>query len=224
MREYEVSKSFSWKGQVSERVVSVMKMFGVDMSRLKTDTSCHRCSLALDDGDVCFITGPSGAGKSVILSELYRQTPEEVKIDLDEIEIESDRAVVDCIDAELFDSLRLLSMAGLSDVISILNEPAKLSEGQKYRYKLAKALSSGKKIVFADEFCANLDRITACVIAYHIRKFARRTGTTFVLASSHDDLLGDLLPDVVVIKRLSGIAEVVYRSSLRQQKHDGRCA
>jgi hypothetical protein len=201
-----------------------MKMFGVDMSRLKTDASCHRCRLTLEEGDVCFITGPSGAGKSVILSELYQQTPDEAKIDLNDIEIESDRSVVDCIDGELFDSLRLLSMAGLSDVLSILNQPANLSEGQKYRYKLAKSLASGKKIVFADEFCANLDRVTACVIAYHIRKFARRTGTTFVVASSHDDLVGDLLPDVVVIKRLSGAAEVVYRSSLRQQKHDGRCA
>lgn len=224
MRQYEVSKSFTWKGQVSDRVVSVMKMFGVDMSRLKTGAACHQCRLTLDEGDVCFITGPSGAGKSVILSELYRQTPDEAKIDLNDIDIESDRAVVDCIDGELFDSLRLLSMAGLSDVISILNQPTKLSEGQKYRYKLAKALSSGKKVVFADEFCANLDRVTACVIAYHIRKFARRTGTTFVLASSHDDLLSDLLPDVVVIKRLAGMAEVVYRSSSRQQKHDGRCA
>jgi ABC-type ATPase with predicted acetyltransferase domain len=65
--------------------------------------------------------------------------------------------------------------------------------------------------VFADEFCCELDRVTAAVIAHNMRTFALKRQATFVLASSHDDILADLAPDVLVIKELSGPAEVIYK-------------
>jgi hypothetical protein len=34
---------------------------------------------------------------------------------------------------------------------------------------------------------------------------------TFVLASSHEDTLVDLAPDVLVVKELSGRAQVIYK-------------
>lgn len=73
------------------------------------------------------------------------------------------------------------------------------------------ALAAGKKFVFADEFCSNLDRITAAVIAYNIHKFAKRGGMTFILAGSHEDILLDLAPDVLVVKELSCQAQVIYK-------------
>ena len=69
----------------------------------------------------------------------------------------------------------------------------------------------GKKFIFADEFCAELDRITAAVIAYNIRRYAKGTGVRFILASSHDDILADLEPDVLVVRELCGEGEVIYR-------------
>ena len=71
-----------------------------------------------------------------------------------------------------------------------MNWPGNLSEGEKYRFRLAMALASGKKFIFADEFCSNLDRITAAVICYNIQRYAKRHMMTFVLASSHEDILG----------------------------------
>lgn len=222
MPEYNVSKSFPWQGSPTPAVISLMKMFGLDASRLRSEPVYHRCRFQLRRGDVCFITGPSGAGKSVIFSELYNSTDTADRIDLCDIELDSDRTVIDCMDLEVLDAMRNLSYAGISDVISVLNNPARLSQGQQYRYKLAKALSSGKKIIFADEFCSNLDRVTACVIAYQVRRFARRTGTSFVLASSHDDLIADLAPDVIVIKKLTGQTEIIYRSASRQNQHQSQ--
>jgi ABC-type ATPase with predicted acetyltransferase domain len=73
------------------------------------------------------------------------------------------------------------------------------------------ALAAGKKFVFADEFCSNLDRITAAVIAYNIHKFAKRAGMTFILAGSQEDILLDLAPDVLVVKELSGQTQVIYK-------------
>jgi len=110
------------------------------------------------------------------------------------------------------------SYAGLSDVFCMLNQPVLLSDGQKWRFRLACGLASGRKFIFADEYCCELDRITASVISYNIHKFARRTGVSFILASSHQDVLADLQPDVLVMKELSGPTNVIYKHS----KWDGK--
>ena len=72
-------------------------------------------------------------------------------------------------------------------------------------------LMVNKKFIFADEFCNSLDRITASVIAWRIRKFTKKSGTTFVLASAHRDILMDLQPDCLVIPDISGRTEVQYK-------------
>jgi len=216
MRTYSVEKEFRWCGALSDKVISVMRMFGLDIDRLRSNVVCHRCNINLKAGDICYITGGSGSGKSVLLTELYKLAEPDKRIRLCDIELERGRSLIDCIEGDFFEALRILSRAGLSDVFSVLNEPAKLSEGQKYRYRLAKALSSGKEIIFADEFCSGLDRITAAVISHNIARVARKSGRTFVLASSHDDLLCDLQPDVVVIKHLTGKTEIIYRDLRRQ--------
>ena len=215
MATSSVSKTFSWEGIISEDSAAVMRMFGLTVERLTEREVRHNCTIEINAGDIVYITGPSGAGKSVLLREIYSQTPESQRVRLDAIELEDDRSVVDCIDGSFFESLKALSKAGLNDVFTVLQTPSKLSEGQKYRYRLAKAIASGAKTIFADEFCSNLDRITAAVIAYNIHKLAKRFGRRFVLASSHDDLLGDLAADVLVIKHLTGKTEVVYRNGKR---------
>ena len=216
MRTYNVEKKFRWGGPVTGKVTSVMKMFGLDLDRLRSNVVCHKCRINLKAGDICYITGASGAGKSVLLTELYKLAPADERLRLCDIELERGKALVDCIEGDFFEALRILSKAGLSDVFSVLNEPTKLSDGEKYRYRLAKALASGKGMIFADEFCSGLDRITAAVISHNINKIAKQNGRTFVLASSHDDLLCDLQPDVVAIKHLTGKTEVIYRDRRRQ--------
>jgi ABC-type ATPase with predicted acetyltransferase domain len=78
------------------------------------------------------------------------------------------------------------------------------------------ALAAQKKFVFADEFCSGLDGITALVISNSLRRFAKRTDTTFILASSRDDVLLDLAPDVLIEKPLSGPARVIYKQMRRR--------
>ena len=211
MSTYNVSKSFRWQGQLTDKVVQVCRMFGLTADRLTERGVIHNCRLEINDGDIVYITGPSGAGKSVLLRELEKVIPASDRANLARIKLPGDKALIDCIDGDLLRSLRMLSTAGLNDVFCVLNQPANLSEGQKYRFRLAMALAAEKKFVFADEFCSELDRITAAVIAYNIHKFAKRTGVTFVLASSHEDILLDLAPDVLVVKELSGKTQVIYK-------------
>ena len=210
MKKYSVSKSFAWQGSITDKVAKVCRMFGVTVERLSKEAVTHSCQLEIEDGDVVYITGPSGSGKSVLLGELEKAVAASERVNINQIELPSDRAVIDCIDGDFLQGLKLLSIAGLNDVFCVLNKPANLSEGQKYRFRLAVAMAAGKKFIFADEFCSELDRITAAVISYNIRKYAKRAGAVFVLASSHEDILADLAPDVLVVKELSGPAEVVY--------------
>jgi ABC-type ATPase with predicted acetyltransferase domain len=233
-----VEKKFEIRPQKSEQVTAVMRMFGVGIDRLKDGQMMHTCTIEVNDGDIVYITGPSGAGKSVLLREIQETVAESERINVDDIELPADKAVIDCVGRKAgieneevriekeklkvsnstgtIEALQLLSYTGLSDVFCMLNTPANLSEGQKYRYRLACALASGKKFVFADEFCSNLDRITAAVISYNVRKFAKRNNIAFFLASAHEDILADLQPDVLVVKGFKGEAEVVYKTVARR--------
>lgn len=215
MATYSISRSFAWQGKVTEKVVSVCRMFGLTTDRLTERRFTHECQLEIGAGDIVYLTGPSGAGKSVLLGELEGSIPAADRVNLAAIKLPGDRTVIDCIDGDFIEGLKLLSAAGLNDCFSILNQPANLSAGEKYRFRLAMALAQQKQFVFADEFCSELDRIAAAVISSRLHKFAKRTGTTFILASSHQDILLDLEPDVLVVKESSGPAEVIYKSTPR---------
>jgi len=214
MPTYSVSKTFSWKGRISNKDTAVMRMFGLTADRLTETGVTVDCQLKINEGDVVYITGPSGAGKSLLLGELEKSVPASDKVNLNEIKLPDDKSVIDCIDGDFLQALKLLSITGLNDVFCVLNQPANLSDGQKYRFRLAMALASEKKFIFADEFCSELDRITAAVISYNIHKYAKRTGVIFILASSHEDILLDLAPDVLVAKELSGPTQVIYKQKL----------
>jgi ABC-type ATPase with predicted acetyltransferase domain len=225
MLTYNVSKTFGWplrgrQGQISERSASVMRMFGLTTDRLAKTSFTVNCRLQINDGDIVYITGPSGAGKSVLLKELEKSVPASDRVNLNKVKLARDKSVIDCIDGstgspyngDFLEGLRLLSIAGINDAFCVLNQPTNLSDGQKYRFRLAVALGSGAKFIFADEFCSELDRITAAVISYNIQKYAKRTGVTFILASSHEDILLDLAPDVLVVQELSGPTQVIYKN------------
>jgi len=218
MTTFCVSKKFAWASdpdKSGDKVAKVCRMFGVSVERLRAGVIEHRCQFDTADGDIVYITGPSGAGKSVLLRQLAGQIADEEKIELDDIALDEDKSVIDCIDGDFVSGIRFLSTAGLGGVFCMLNRPCCLSGGEQYRFRLAMALAAGKRYVLADEFCSNLDRLTAAAVAYNIRKFARRNGTTFILAASSDDVLADLQPDVLVVKDLTGNTEVIYKKSVR---------
>ncbi len=207
----DVSKTISIKPTLTNKSRAAARLFGLSIDRLTERAVTHKCRLELEDGDIVYITGPSGAGKSVLMAELQKAICPSERINLTEIELPLDKTVLDCIEGDCLDSLRLLSTAGLSDCFCVLNQPGNLSAGQKYRFRLAVALASDKKFVFADEFCSELGRITAAVVSIRLRDYAKRSGTIFILASAHEDILYDLSPDVLVVKDLLGNTEVIYK-------------
>jgi ABC-type ATPase with predicted acetyltransferase domain len=211
MERYRLAKSFAPKVFESERTEVLCRIFGVTKERLSQPAARHNCTVRINEGDIVFITGASGAGKSILLSELENKMPKEKRVNLCDFEMPADRAVIDCISGDVVSAMRLLTSAGLGDVFSMLNCPQQLSEGQQYRLRLAMALASGKKVIFADEFCSRLDRITAGAICRNVRRLAKRDKVTFVLASSLDDIAADLLADVIIVKDFCGNTDVIYK-------------
>jgi uncharacterized protein len=212
MTTYNISRTIDLHPDLSaDKVASVMRMFGLTKEKLKRYSITGKCTIEIRQGDIVYITGPSGSGKSVLLNELWHRVPAENRINLAQIELPADKALIDCIEGDLLTSLKFLSLAGLNDCFCVINTPANLSDGQKWRFRLACALASGKQFIFADEFCSSLDRITAAVVSYQLRRFAKKHNVTFILAATAEDVLADLLPDVLVVQMLSGPAEVVYK-------------
>ncbi len=81
-------------------------------------------------------------------------------------------------------------VAGLSDAFLLIRK-FETSDGQRYRYKIAKLLNSSARTWVADEFLSTLDRATAKVVAYSIQKLARRNRNTLIVATTHTDLIED---------------------------------
>ncbi|WP_437229946.1 ATP-binding cassette domain-containing protein [Planctomicrobium sp. SH661] len=208
MLHLNVSHRFLPK-QNSTRASLVMDHFGIDFEQGE-HVIARDLQLPLKSGQVALFTGESGSGKS----SLMRQAAAELRdrgdrvIDLDELTWD-DRILVDLLPLPLEASLQLLSACGLGEAHLMLRTPAELSDGQRYRFRLALALSQRPDWIIADEFTATLDRRLAKMIAFNLQKTASRSGTGFLLATTHDDVVTDLSPQLHVRCRLDGHIEVV---------------
>jgi ABC-type ATPase with predicted acetyltransferase domain len=137
-------------------------------------------------------------------------------LDIDRLELPQ-CILADALPLPIEESLSLLSLCGLSEAQLLLRTPAELSDGQRYRFRLAFALAHTPAWLVADEFTAKLDRTLAKVIAYNIRRLAQRTGTGVLLATTHDDVIDDLNPDVFVRCELDGTVHVERRGAKKNE-------
>ena len=170
-------------------------------------TVAENIALDVRPGDIVLFTGPSGSGKSSLLREAAKQLDA-----ADAFALELPNApLIDALPGTVDERLALLSGCGLSEARLLLRTPTELSEGQRYRFRLAFALATGAKWIVADEFTATLDRPLAKVVAFNLRKLASRSGTGVLAATTHDDIADDLNPELHV-KCRDGAIEVERRN------------
>lgn len=199
------------------RAAAVMSHFGIGFEQGR-HIIAEDLELPLAPGQVVLFTGASGSGKSSLMRAVIQQIRrgeacEEADhhagsdrppvIVLDELTL-PDSILVEALPGTVAEAMQILSACGLAEAHLMLRTPGELSDGQRYRFRLALGLAQRPVWLAADEFTATLDRLLARVIAFNIRRLSRRTGTGFLLATTHEDVATDLAPDLHVHCRLDG--------------------
>ena len=200
--------SYETHTKITPRSLVVAEAFGLGIDETQKFKVLD-AELKIGPQDIVYITGDSGSGKSVLLRAIRADLGEEA-IDLTEVEVDPEKPLIETVGATVEQGLELLSKVGLNDAFLFLRTYGQLSDGQKYRYRIAKLIESGKQWWLMDEFAACLDRDTAKIIAYNLQKLARQQHKAVIAATTHSDLFEDLKPSVLVLKRFGEEIHIDY--------------
>lgn len=175
----------------SYRAARVKSLFNVESGASFTLTA----DLPVEDGDwqIGVIVGPSGSGKSSLGQQFWPEVSPYSPVWPDDIPL------IDAIapGGDFNAVTAALSSVGLGSVPTWLRPYAVLSNGERFRADLARAISEAPARLVIDEFSSVVDRQIACVGAGAFAKAWRRTGGQAVLLTCHYDVLEWLEPDWV---------------------------
>jgi hypothetical protein len=187
MPAFDVVKK--WSKPLSFRSQAVSGTFTLtenEMSKRFTGT------IPLEEGDwqIGVIVGRSGTGKTSIAKELFpaayikgfEYTHETILDDFPE-------------DLSTADITKALSSVGFASPPDWLKPYANLSQGEKMRVDIARALCLSQNLIVFDEFTSVIDREIAKISALAISHGIRKTRKKFIAVTCHYDVLDWLEPD-----------------------------
>jgi len=207
--KFTFNVAYETAAQLTPRTVAVAEAFGLGVDQEQKFVILDNVELKMDSTDIVYITGDSGSGKSVLLKAIKQDLGDEA-VDMMDIQPDLNRPLIETVGRTFEEGLELLSKVGLNDAFLFLRTYEQLSDGQKYRYRLAKFGESEKQWWILDEFAATLDRDTAKIIAFNLQKLARQQGKAVLAATTHTDLFDDLRPSVHIHKRFGKEITVNY--------------
>jgi len=182
LREVEIEKT--------GRVMQVAGIFDLDLEAKSKEEWTVNLSLP-ESWNIGLIVGPSGCGKSTILHEFFGDF---IKNDFDWSKTKS---IVDGFPSGMSvkDVTGFLSSVGLSSPPVWVRPFHVLSNGEKFRASMARAIAETENVAAIDEFTSVVDRDVAKIGSYAVQKAVRRNGKQFVFASCHYDIIEWLEPD-----------------------------
>ncbi len=210
---HKLKVTFSSRVKRTQQSHAVQQAFGISPTSIQT-TVLRNFTTTIIPGQVVLIIGPSGAGKTTLLEYLARgkeAIPDEMVVEgyaefPDNYHpgvfepIRSKKALIEILaDKSVDRALKLMGLVGLSDAYVYLKRFEELSKGQQFRAMLAKLIAGDFNTWLVDEFCANLDPVTASVVADKLQRTARSLGVTLIASAPHcQNFLTSLRPDFVI--------------------------
>ncbi len=211
----KVSVTYKARNGSTERTSIVREAFGVNLEQA-FPTVIKDFSLIVEPGDVVLITGASGSGKSTVLKLLISRMEalkREIKMtgkiigrDLRDIAVlnthqDESLPLIEQVKRgkDIKEAIELLNSVGLTEAYLYIKHPNQISDGQRYRFAMAKLCDSGKPVWIADEFVSTLNSEMAAIVAKGIRKLVRKYGITLILAAPHiTGFVQSLLPNKLI--------------------------
>lgn len=197
--------------QKTFRVASIMGTYD-----LADNAVCERFTGEITpplNWQVGLIVGASGTGKTTIAKELFPNAYIE-RYDYTHESILDDMPT----HASMQDISKTLTSVGLASVPSWLKSYAVLSNGEKMRCDLARAILSDKDLIVFDEFTSVVDRNVAKIGSFAMQKAIRKTTKQFIAVTCHYDVEDWLLPDWVFDTNT-----MTFRSNEGQKKNRPEC-
>ena len=207
--KFVIDISYETKTDITDRTIAVSEAFGLGVDEHQRHILYDNVELKIGPRDIVYITGDSGSGKSMLLRALKKDLGDEA-IDMADVSFDPAKPLIDTVGETFEEGITLLSRVGLNDAFLFARRYNQLSDGQKYRYRIAKLIESGAQFWIMDEFCSTLDRDTAKIVAFNVQKHARRLGRAVIAATTHTDLFDDLSPSVHIHKRFGSEIHVEY--------------
>jgi len=172
------------------RVASVMGKFDLQNEQIQERFIGN---IDIDnDWQIGLIVGNSGTGKTTIAKQLFPDsyiTHFEYKAECVLDDMPSDKSVDDITKA--------FNAVGFSSPPSWLKPYSVLSNGEKMRCDLARAILSDDDLFVFDEFTSVVDRTVAQIGSFAMQKAIRKTQKRFIAVTCHYDVEDWLLPDWV---------------------------
>ena len=135
--------SYETKTDVTDRTVAVAEAFGLGISDFQKHVLYDDVELQIGPQDIVYLTGDSGSGKSVLLKAVVGDLGSGEAARMSDVEVDPDLPLIDTVGCSVSEGLKLLSKVGLNDAFLFVRRYSQLSDGQRYRYRLAKLIESG---------------------------------------------------------------------------------
>jgi len=203
---------------------NIIESFGITVKEIK-ETIFSDISFSARAKNIVFITGSSGSGKSLLLKAITG------KINKNDIDIESGsinlkgsfyephiddyESPVLCYFLKKYPNknvLQTLARCGLGEPFIFLRKINQLSNGQVYRVLLCDLVLKDSDIWILDEFCANLDPVTAKIITKNLRTLVLLKNKIAIVAGAHSSNFLDVLkPTFSIVLRKGSSPEVTQK-------------
>jgi len=172
------------------RTQSVIGQFDLQIDTDVKEQFVGNIAIENKNWQVGIIVGSSGSGKSTIAKELFSNYY------INNYEYDNN-AVIDNMSSDLTvqQITSMFNSVGFATVWSWLKPYSVLSNGERMRVDLARAILSNSDTIVFDEFTSVVDRTVAKTASYAISRAIRKTNKKFIAVSCHRDIVEWLEPD-----------------------------